>query len=223
MSNIITVVISAAGLGSRLGLNKPKVLVEIEGKPILAYHFELLKDLPEVIVVVGFKAVNVIELVTELRPDTTIAFNHDYQHSGTALSVSLAARIANEWIISLDGDLLVDMQSWNSIVNHPGPCLGLGPVTSKAPVYAHLNDEGQVIDLTQDPLRPSNYEWTGIVKIRSEHAMHLGKNHVYQGLLKRLPMDWLPVDTVEVDEPDDLISASSWIKSKWMKTHEKFS
>lgn len=217
MSNTITVVISAAGLGSRLGLNKPKALVKVEGKPILSYQFELIKDLAEVVVVVGYKADEVIDLIAQLRPETIIAFNHEYQHSGTALSVSIASQVSADWIISLDGDLIVESKSWTSILNHPTSCLGLGPVVSKSPVYAHLNDEGKVFDLTQDPLRPSDLEWSGIVKMRSKEAKNLGKNHVYQGLLKYLPMDWVEVDTVEVDEPDDLIAASEWIKSKWRK------
>ncbi|VFS90048.1 putative sugar nucleotidyltransferase [Pseudomonas aeruginosa] len=53
MSPIEHAVISAAGIGSRLGLNKPKCLVEVGGKTLLAQHLERLAEIPNVWVVVG--------------------------------------------------------------------------------------------------------------------------------------------------------------------------
>lgn len=212
MSSSVTVVISAAGLGSRLGLNKPKALVEIGSKAILAHQLELLQNVAEVVVVVGFRAESVISLVKKLRPDAIIAFNHDYRNSGTALSVSLAGKISADWVVSLDGDLLIEKKSLISIIEHPTACLGLSSVVSQAPVYAQVNKQNKVISLFQSNEMTSSYEWTGIAKIPSKSAIQLGKNHVYQGLVNILPMDWLPVDTVEIDEPDDLIKASHWLE-----------
>lgn len=67
MSDAVTVV-SAAGLGTRLGLNKPKSLVEVAGKPVLQWQLEMLRDVEDVIVVAGFQAKAVVELVRDLRP-----------------------------------------------------------------------------------------------------------------------------------------------------------
>lgn len=213
MSSSLTVVISAAGLGSRLGLNKPKALVEVEGKPILAHQLELLQNVNEVVIVVGFRAEHVINLVKKLRPDAIIVFNHDYKNSGTALSVSLAGRISADWVVSLDGDLLVEKQSLDSILQYPKSCLGLSSVVSQAPVYAKIDEQNKVVSLSQSTDMSSVYEWTGIVKLPSKSAAQLGRNHVYQGLTNVLPMDWLPVATVEIDEPDDLIKATHWLKT----------
>ncbi|MDG4128831.1 NTP transferase domain-containing protein [Pseudomonas aeruginosa] len=69
--------ISAAGIGSRLGLNKPKCLVEVGGKTLLAQHLERLAEIPNVWVVVGFQEELVIEQVRNLRRDAIIVRNPD--------------------------------------------------------------------------------------------------------------------------------------------------
>ena len=37
-----TVIISCAGMGNRLGLGSTKALVEVEGKPLILRHLEML-------------------------------------------------------------------------------------------------------------------------------------------------------------------------------------
>ena len=78
MSPIEHAVISAAGIGSRLGLNKPKCLVEVGGKTLLAQHLERLAEIPNVWVVVGFQEELVIEQVRNLRRDAIIVRNPDF-------------------------------------------------------------------------------------------------------------------------------------------------
>ena len=39
-----TVVISCAGMGNRLGLGTTKALVEVDGKPLIVRHLEMLGD-----------------------------------------------------------------------------------------------------------------------------------------------------------------------------------
>jgi choline kinase len=209
MSPAISVVISAAGLGTRLGLNLPKVLVEIDGKTLLQHHFDVLSDFEDVILVVGYRSQDVIDAARVARPDITIAFNHEFANTGTAYSVSLASRASGDWVISLDGDLLVRKQDFLNFANHPSACLGLIPVTSNAPVYAAVDASGQVSSLSQQNV--CEREWSGLAKIPRQLGLNLGREHVFRGLGQYLPMDWRWVDSCEIDEPADLDVAKEWL------------
>ena len=63
MQTALSVVISCAGIGSRLGLNSTKALINIDGKSLIAWQLELFKDVEDVRIVVGFQASLVIEEV----------------------------------------------------------------------------------------------------------------------------------------------------------------
>ncbi len=67
MSNVKHAVIAAAGLGSRLGLGKPKCLLEVDNKPLIEYQLKLLKNVADVRVVVGFEEHLVIPLVKKIK------------------------------------------------------------------------------------------------------------------------------------------------------------
>ena len=54
MSFIKHAIISAAGMGTRLGLNTPKCLLKFNGVSIIEHQLDLLRDVEDVRVVVGF-------------------------------------------------------------------------------------------------------------------------------------------------------------------------
>ena len=98
-----TVVLSCAGVGSRLGLNTTKALMEMLGRPFIHWHrhFEAVEDLR---VVIGFQANDVIKTVTEndLR---IFALNiHIFQRRRKK---PLPRRVCAEHVIAWDGDLVV--------------------------------------------------------------------------------------------------------------------
>jgi bifunctional N-acetylglucosamine-1-phosphate-uridyltransferase/glucosamine-1-phosphate-acetyltransferase GlmU-like protein len=57
----------AAGLGTRMKSNKAKVLHELNGKPMILYIIETLKNIvgKNIIVVVGYQAENVMAIISE--------------------------------------------------------------------------------------------------------------------------------------------------------------
>ena len=80
-------VICAAGLGSRLGKNMPKTLVNItEDKRIIDHQLELVKDFEIVSLVVGYKC-------------------EGFKNNSTAFSIDLATKDFDEPYVSIDGDL----------------------------------------------------------------------------------------------------------------------
>ena len=209
MPDALTVVISAAGMGTRLGMNVPKALVHVDGKPILARQLEMLQDVEDIVVVAGFRSQLVIDLLRQVRPDVRVALNHEFTSTGTAASVAKGAALASGWVVSLDGDLLVREPDLRAVLEHPGTCLGLTPARSKAPVWARMTDDGVVTDLSQE--RETDWEWSGLVKLPHELARDLGRGHVFHGLLRSLPMASHVVDCVEIDDLDDLHDAEQWV------------
>lgn len=210
MPDALTVVISAAGMGTRLGMNVPKALVHVDGKPILTRQLEMLEDVDDVVVVAGFRSQLVIDLLREVRPDARVALNHEFTSTGTAASVAKGAALASGWVLSLDGDLLVREADLRAVIDHPGACLGLTPARSKAPVWARVEEDGVVIDLSQE--RATEWEWSGLVKLRHDAARALGQGHVFHGLIGSLPLASRVVDCVEIDDLDDLLHAERWAR-----------
>ena len=68
MKNNVSIVISCAGMGTRLGLCCTKALVEVEGKTLIERQLDMLKDYDDIRVVVGYQAEKVIELVGRRSP-----------------------------------------------------------------------------------------------------------------------------------------------------------
>lgn len=65
----ITVVICAAGMGTRLGIGTTKALVHVCGKPLIIRQLELLNDYDDVRIVLGYQADKVMEVVNKYRKD----------------------------------------------------------------------------------------------------------------------------------------------------------
>ena len=55
MSVSKTIVISCAGMGTRLGIGTTKALIDIEGKPLILRQLEILKDFDDIRIVVGYQ------------------------------------------------------------------------------------------------------------------------------------------------------------------------
>jgi choline kinase len=202
-------VISAAGMGTRLGMSMPKALVELRGKPILTRQLEMLADVADVVIVAGYRSQLVLDLLRTVRPSARVALNHEFTSTGTAASLVKGAALARDWIVSLDGDLLVRPEDLQAVLAHPGPCLGVIPTRSTAPVHAELDGDEMVVDLSQE--RETKWEWSGLAKIEREVALSLGRRHVFSGLVPHLPIRAIAIDCVEIDDLDDLEYADRWV------------
>src|ERR1044071_5171905 len=100
MSFPISVVISCAGVGQRLGLSKTKALAHVYGRPIIAWQLEALSWVKDLRIVVGYQASDVIDCVTQIRKDVVFAFNHEYSQTGTAASFIAGALGAKGLVVS---------------------------------------------------------------------------------------------------------------------------
>ncbi len=216
MSISNTVVINTAGVGSRLGFGYPKSLLEIGGKPLIVHHLNNLMDCDDVRIVVGFQAQKIIDIVLPIRPDAIFVFNHQYQETNTLHSLALGSKFASQYVISLDGDLLIRPKDIRKVIQYPGEVVCYTPSHTQEPVFAKIEkkkNQDMITAFTRRKVLPN--EWTGVVKIHSKKlGQNYGKEHVYQALKKYLPINAFPISCVEIDTPQDYENALRWAAEK---------
>ncbi|SDC58474.1 phosphocholine cytidylyltransferase family protein [Actinokineospora iranica] len=110
MTGQLQVVILAAGMGTRLGMPRPKPLTPlVDGRSILAQQLDNLMsvfgDRLRVTIVVGFQA----EQIMAAAPDARFVYNERYEHTNTAKSLLKALRQAESGgVLWLNGDVVFD-------------------------------------------------------------------------------------------------------------------
>ena len=214
MSVSRTVVISCAGMGNRLGLGTTKALVEIDGKPLIVRHLEKLQEEADIRVVVGYQAERVIEVVRKYRNDVVFVFNHDYRTTGTGDSVLLAARYANDYILSLDGDLLIHPKDMDVILHQESEFVSGGQIATDDPWMLQTEEIAGEEKVTAFSRTEGKYEWNGITQLKSGRLKQ-GSGHVFQLIEPYLPMPFLEVRTREIDTVHDYDRAVEWVKNSF--------
>lgn len=112
MQAVKNVVIAVAGMGTRLGAGKPKCLINVNGKALLEYQLALLEKVENVFLVVGFMEEDVMNFAREIRRDIIFVRNANFQHTKTLGSFYLAARIIDGSAIFMDGDMIIEPNSF---------------------------------------------------------------------------------------------------------------
>ncbi|WP_065219907.1 MULTISPECIES: phosphocholine cytidylyltransferase family protein [Butyricimonas] len=208
MSAIKSVVISCAGIGSRLGLGLTKALVKINGRSLISWQLELFKDVEDVRIVVGFQANEIIEEVLKYRKDVIFIFNHHYFETKTGASFYLGARHANEYILEWDGDLLVHPDDVKKILNTEGEFVCYADITSEDAVFVKTDEDGNVLQFSRDE---GDYEWTGPACIKKENLFYCTQN-VYNLFEPYLPMKGMNVRAYDIDTYNDYLRVSEIVK-----------
>ena len=209
-----TVIISCAGMGNRLGLGTTKALVEVEGKPLIMHHLEKLKDESDIRVVVGYQAEKVINVVRKYRKDVVFVFNHNYRETGTGASVALASQYANEYILSLDGDLIIHPDDMKKILECDHEFVtGAIPDTDEPWMLQTYKDDGKEF-VSAFSKNIGNYEWNGITQMKSAKIKN-GQGHVFQLIEPYLPIPFLELRTREIDTVNDYERAVEWVRNNF--------
>ena len=209
-----TVIISCAGMGNRLGLGTTKALVEVEGKPLIMHHLEKLKDESDIRVVVGYQAEKVINVVRKYRKDVVFVFNHNYRETGTGASVALASQYANEYILSLDGDLIIHPDDMKKILECDHEFVSGGiPDTDEPWMLQTYKDDGKEF-VSAFSKNIGNYEWNGITQMKSA-KIKKGQGHVFQLIEPYLPIPFLELRTREIDTVNDYERAVEWVRNNF--------
>lgn len=210
----VAVVLNAAGLGTRLGLDVPKALAEVAGRSLLYWQLFLLRHVRDIRVVVGHQAQLVTEAVLTLRPDALIVRNTEYAVTGTAASLMLGARQADGPVMSLDCDLLVHPDDLQGFLEAPAPLLGVLPLQSIEPVTVEVSngDNGLLAHRFDRTSRSGWMEWSGLVTFDPRHdALGPRRRHVFQLIEPLLPMPARAIRAVELDYAEELPAMEEWI------------
>ena len=209
MSSAKSVIISAAGLGSRLGLAKTKALVNINGKSLIRWQLELLDDIKDVRVVVGFQANDVINEVLSYRDDVIFVYNHNYFETKTGASYYLGARDGNELAIEIDGDLLVHPDDMKMLLQQEGEWIGYADKMSDDAVFVKTNQAGEVLSFSREN---GDYEWTGPCCIKKDKLTY-SSEHVYNQLEPYLPIRGIKIRACDIDTYEDYQRVLDFVKN----------
>lgn len=216
MSSIRHVVISAAGLGSRLGLNRPKCLVEVAGRTLLEWHLSRLQWAETVWLVVGFQEEDVIEHAITLRPDLIVVRNPDYARTNTLQSIYRVARHVRERLLVIDADTVMEPRSFEAFLeaaNQHEQLIGVSPYLTSDGVRVLTDDTGtQVTGFTREPQH--SLEWTGIAVIHPERVTDQ-PIYVYEALEPALPLPAFEIKAFDIDTTADLDMARQVFATQW--------
>jgi len=103
---MLTTLILAAGKGTRLKSDKPKVLHEIKGKPSLYHVIDLAKKVSdEVIVIVGYQHELVEEVVRKNYPNVKFALQIPQNGTAHAVEISIPQITKDNDVVVLSGDV----------------------------------------------------------------------------------------------------------------------
>lgn len=208
MSSVKSVVISCAGIGSRLGLGLTKALVQINGRSLISWQLELFKNVEDLRIVVGFQANDIIDEVRKYRDDVTFVFNHRYFETKTGASFFLGARHANENILEWDGDLLVHPDDVRMILETEGEFICYSDKTSDDAVFVKVDEQGNVLKFSREY---GDYEWTGPACMCKKNLSYSSQN-VFNMFEPLLPMRGIKVRAYDIDTYDDYQRVSKIVK-----------
>lgn len=212
MSLVNHVIISCAGIGSRLGLNIPKCLVEIKGKTLIERQLALLTHIPDVRIVVGFKELEVIQEVIKIRKDVTFVRNPDYATTSNSHSLYLATKDLKDPFITIDGDMIINPKSFSDfltcIEQTNQNLIGITDTKTEEAVFVILNENRQIEGFQTKP--PLTYEWCGIayldtIRITPEQGFQ------YRQFYPHLPLQSFEIECFEIDTPSDLNMAIQYV------------
>lgn len=210
MPAVENAVILAAGAGTRLGMGKPKCLVELAGRMIVDYQMELLRNVPNVHVVVGYQEKAVIDAVRALRADVVFVRNPSYMTRSNFHSLYLGARTFQKPFISLDGDLLMTRAEFDRFLAAGAAAgeddflLGVTEAKTDDAVFVHLDDRGDIAKFSRS--EKGKYEWTGPIYVGRRARM--AEQEAFDGYQFEFLMQFdrlraFPIHLFEIDTPND--------------------
>lgn len=181
-------VVLAAGEGTRLRpltTEKPKGMVEVDGKPILTHCFEQLAelDVSELLVVVGYKKEVIIEHYDDDFRGIPITYTHQREQAGLAHALLTVEEHIDEDFILILGDNIFQANLSDVVARQQTDHADAAFLVEEVPWeeasrygVCDMNDDGEIADVVEKPDDPpSNLVLTGFYTFTPAvfHACHL--------------------------------------------------
>ena len=240
-------IILAAGTGQRLGThseNKPKCLLEFDGKTLLQRHLEILHyyDVDDVVIVTGFESDMIKSALTDIGENQVdICFNPDFS-KGSILSLLAGLNILNsdQDFILMDADVLYDHMIIGRLINSDKGNIFLldqdfepGEEPVKLCVYNNQLiefrkkiDENLAFDLQGESVGFFKFtSQTGkLLKLKASEYINRGEDDApYEEIIRDLLLaepeqysfeDITGLPWLEIDFPEDVVKAKNIILPK---------
>lgn len=208
MQAIRHAVIVAAGLGSRLGMQIPKCLLDIGDEKLIYYQIKLLRHagISEIRIVVGYKEQRVIDYVRQFDKNIVFVRNNHYDTTTMADSLSLASRDLNEDYIFIGGDLVIDPRSfklfYEQCLSNAATTIGYTNTKTENAIFVNIDTFNNLI--THFPKdTATEFEWSSIAYIKSQ-PIQGNKTFLFNELEPHLPLKSCYINCYEIDTPNDL-------------------
>ncbi len=207
-----TVVIAAAGVGSRLGAGVPKCLVDVGGHAIFEYQLKAFQWADEIRMVVGYHADEVIRRVSTVEPKVIFIHNENYSTTNLRQSYYLGAKSVDGKALFLDGDTIMGKTASSlirSACEEYDDFIAVVRTMSENPIYAGVN-KGKVQWFSYE--KKSEYELANAAFMDSKKLEYLN-TLFYVQLEKALPTKAILIESLEIDTPEDLRHAEQKISA----------
>lgn len=198
-----TVIIAAAGVGSRLGAGIPKCLVEVNGHAIFEYQLRAFSWADEIRMVVGYHGDEVVKRVSAAAPQVKFIHNHEYAATNLRQSYYLGARGVEGKALFLDGDTIMGKAAAKVVrksMEDGEDFIAVVQSVSENPIYAGV-EQGMVRWFSYE--RSSDYELANAAFMDAGKLEYLN-TLFYVQLEQHLPTKAVPIESLEIDTPEDL-------------------
>ncbi len=202
------VIIAAAGMATRLGLGRPKCLVEFGGIPLIVRTLRLLATVRDVRIVTGFGEREIIDTVVRERKDAVFVRNPAYRSTTTLNSYVLGAKCLQKPCLFLDADILFEQKSFEKMLRRCAgsvdPVIGITKAKTTDAVFVSLDSESNITSFSRT--KHTDYEWANVAWLQPE-MLDDKRSAVFEHLMPQLPLPAHVIESYEIDTPDDLVLA----------------
>ena len=117
-----------------------------------------------------------------------------------------------QYILSLDGDLLIHPTDMQMILACTEEFVGGNPVETDDPwmLQTYKHSEKEYVSAFSKCM--GNYEWNGITQMKSQKMLR-GTGHVFQLIEPYLPVQFMKIRTKEIDTVNDYERAVEWVRN----------
>ena len=148
-------VILVAGFGTRMGeLTKdcPKPMLQIKGRPKLAYSIEMLPDnITDVVLIVGYLKKQIIDFFGDEFDGRRMHYVEQLEFNGTAGAVALARDFVDDKVLVIMGDDLYSREDLKKLLEYKQSLLAYEADCAKRFGLVEVDNDNNLIAVVERP------------------------------------------------------------------------